>query len=75
MNPSHLLTPSPERESASVAFEQAAWWRLRGLTAAEACDALGIAHRCSWEAVEAAIRRRWREAVQIKANRDHRSAA
>lgn len=58
-----------------MAFEHAAWWRLRGLTAAEACDALGIAHDCHWDRVEQALRRRWREAVQTKAQSARRSAA
>lgn len=70
-----LTIPIPEHEAASVAFEQAAWWRLRGLTAAEAAAILGLSRKSSWIVVESALRNRWREAIQIKANRDHRSAA
>lgn len=71
ISPSH----SPDHESSAVAFEQAAWWRLQGLTAAEAAEILGLSRKSSWIVVESALRRRWRECIQIKENRDHRSAA
>lgn len=64
-----------EAESASVAFEQAAWWRSRGLSATDVAAMLGMSHRPSWTRVEHALRVRWREAVRINASRDHRSAA
>lgn len=67
--------PSMEQEAASIAFEQAAWWRSRGLSAANAADMLGIKPSASWMDVERTLRSRWTSAVQIIAVRDHRSAA
>lgn len=67
--------PSMEQEAASVAFEQAAWWRSKGLRTADVAKILGLNRRAGWLAIEYALRRRWRESIQIKAHRDHRSAA
>lgn len=58
-----------EAEAAAVAFEQAAWWRSRGLSATDAAAMLGIYRKSDWMDVESALRRRWREAVRINAQR------
>lgn len=62
-----MISPIPtlEHEAASVAFEQAAWWRSRGLAVADAQAILGLHGRSSWMRVEYALRCRWREANQI----------
>ena len=70
-----IPSPIPDQEAASVAYEQAAWWRSRGLVPADVQAILGLRGKTTWMRIEYTLRRRWREAIKIKAHRDHRSAA
>lgn len=68
------MTPSHSSHIAQrVAAEQLAWWRLRGITAHQACEMLGVKPDHHWSRVEEVLCKRWRQArtaIMIRQYRD-----